>query len=241
LNELAKRKQYRVDAAQTYPVVNDAHAWTREFKSGVSLAGWDSNNDGEDEVVIVPASDQQAEVRVLNHEGKQQLTESLYVYEEDFRGGADIAVAQLDRDAAEEYVVAPHLQKKRGDTARPSKYIEVNLTEQIEYVWEDAYLRNVYLISSGLAATPSPEGEWSVLKKIASHVYDGRPAYYFPNTPWNLMYKAGGPERNYYLHTAYWHDNFGRPQSHGCINMREADAKFIYFWSDIGTPVWLHK
>lgn len=234
-------KQYRIDDKQTYPVVNETSVWTREYISGLSLAGMDYDHDGVDELVAAPAGDQLGEIRVLNQSGKSQLTESLIVYEEDFRGGLDIAVSQLDADAAQEYVIVPHIQKQRGDKNRTGKFIEVNLTTQTESLWEDAYLRNVYLISSGLPGTPSPEGEFSILKKYETHVYDGRPYYYFPNTKWNLMYKPGGPESNYYFHTAYWHNNFGHPMSHGCINMREADAKFLFFWADIGTPALLHK
>lgn len=233
-------KQYRIDRAQTYPVVNQTAGWSREFMSGLSLAGIDWDADGIDEVALAPAGDQLGEIRILNHEGKSQLQSALVVFEDDFRGGVALATGQLDTDTQAEYVIVPRIQKPRGDTTRTGKRIEVNLTTQVAYLWEDGYMRNVYLISSGLPSTPSPEGEFSISKKIERHVYDGRPAYFFPNTPWNLRYKEGGPEKNYYFHTAYWHNNFGQPMSHGCINMREADAKFLYFWADIGTPAWLH-
>ena len=49
---------------------------------------------------------------------------------------------------------------------------------------------------------------------------------------WNLRFKP-----RYYIHTAYWHNNFGHRMSHGCINTREADAEWIYHWAEIGTPV----
>jgi len=234
-------KHYRVDAAYTYPVVHETAGWSREFASGLALAGIDVTGDGMDELAMAPAGDQQTEIRVIDSSGASQLQNPLMVYEEDFRGGASLATGQLDADAQQEYVVVPHEQKKRADPNRSGKYIEVNLTTQIEYLWENGYLRNVFLISSGLSSTPSPEGEFSILKKYETHVYDGRPVYYFPNTPWNLMYKAGGPQSNYYFHTAYWHNNFGHPMSHGCINMKQEEAKFLFFWADIGTPAWLHK
>ncbi|HLD22275.1 MAG TPA: L,D-transpeptidase, partial [Patescibacteria group bacterium] len=182
-----------------------------------------------------------AEIRFFQADGAPVNRESIFPYEEDFRGGVSLATVTHESTDFHQILVMPRQQKQRGDQNRPHKYIEVNLSEQIAYLWENAYLRNVYLISSGLPRTPSPEGEWSVLAKLPVHVYDGRPVYYFPNTKWNLRYKAGGPERNYYLHTAYWHNNFGNPMSHGCINMREADAHFTYDWSEIGTPVWIHQ
>jgi lipoprotein-anchoring transpeptidase ErfK/SrfK len=43
--------------------------------------------------------------------------------------------------------------------------------------------------------------------------------------------------QDYGLHGAYWHNNFGHPMSHGCINERIVDAKTLYGWADVGTPV----
>jgi len=49
--------------------------------------------------------------------------------------------------------------------------------------------------------------------------------------------------KDFGLHAAYWHDNFGHPMSHGCVNMRLIDAKKLYDWADgpvsgqPGTPV----
>jgi lipoprotein-anchoring transpeptidase ErfK/SrfK len=38
--------------------------------------------------------------------------------------------------------------------------------------------------------------------------------------------------RDFGLHGAYWHDNFGHTMSHGCVNMRQVDAKVLYEWAD---------
>jgi lipoprotein-anchoring transpeptidase ErfK/SrfK len=47
-------------------------------------------------------------------------------------------------------------------------------------------------------------------------------------------------EKDYALHATYWHDNFGQPMSHGCVNLRTADAQWLYGWAPIGTPVYVH-
>ena len=36
----------------------------------------------------------------------------------------------------------------------------------------------------------------------------------------------------YALHGAYWHNNFGQPMSHGCVNFRPAEAKKLFEWAD---------
>jgi lipoprotein-anchoring transpeptidase ErfK/SrfK len=56
---------------------------------------------------------------------------------------------------------------------------------------------------------------------------EGADAYDLPNVQWVMyFYKDFG------LHAAYWHDNFGHPMSHGCVNMRLIDAKKLYDWAD---------
>lgn len=233
-------KSYNIDSEFSYPVTAEKQIWTRQFKSGVNIDGLDIDGDGTQEIAVSPAGDQRAEIITVRGDGADIEQESIFVYEEDFRGGVHFAVANLDTDNSAEIIVSPRQQTAHADPERPRKYIEVNLAEQIEYIWEDGYLRNVYLISSGLPGTPSPPGEHSVLKKIAVHTYDGRPVYFFPGTKWNLRYKAGSTGHNYYLHTAYWHNNFGHPMSHGCINMREEDAEFVYHWAEIGDLIWIH-
>jgi hypothetical protein len=49
--------------------------------------------------------------------------------------------------------------------------------------------------------------------------------------PW-VEYFEGG----YALHAAYWHDDFGRPRSHGCVNLSPIDARRIFFWTDPPLP-----
>ena len=41
---------------------------------------------------------------------------------------------------------------------------------------------------------------------------------------------------NYALHGAFWHDDFGRPKSHGCVNLAPADAQFLFRWMDPVLP-----
>jgi len=46
--------------------------------------------------------------------------------------------------------------------------------------------------------------------------------------------------KGYALHGTYWHNNFGRPMSHGCVNMTNDDALWMYEWTDYGTLVNVH-
>jgi len=56
-----------------------------------------------------------------------------------------------------------------------------------------------------------------------------------PNVEW-VMYFNGDEA----FHGVYWHNNFGTPQSHGCVGMPNYRAKQIYDWSPAGVDVWIH-
>ena len=61
------------------------------------------------------------------------------------------------------------------------------------------------------------------------------PGYYLPDVPFTMYYYKG-----YGIHAATWHNNFGTPMSHGCINMRLEDAQWMFNWASIGTLVNIH-
>jgi hypothetical protein len=65
----------------------------------------------------------------------------------------------------------------------------------------------------------------------SKHMGDGNltsdlQAYELVGVPWNCFFTQLG----HAFHGAYWHDNFGVPMSHGCINMRIAEAKWLFLW-----------
>jgi hypothetical protein len=51
-------------------------------------------------------------------------------------------------------------------------------------------------------------------------------AYSIEDVPWT-MYFSG----NFALHAAFWHERFGRPRSHGCVNLTPTDARWLFQWS----------
>ncbi len=116
-----------------------------------------------------------------------------------------------------------------------TKEIIVSLHDQTLAYFENDRLIQKIKISSGLRYTPTPTGTYSVLKKVPIVDYKGL-TYDFKNTKWNLLFIKHAP-LGYYIHGAYWHHNFGRPMSHGCINVSYADMQPLYNWADVGTKI----
>ncbi|HEU5187891.1 MAG TPA: L,D-transpeptidase family protein [Candidatus Saccharimonadales bacterium] len=119
-------------------------------------------------------------------------------------------------------------------------WVEVDLSEQRTSLWAGSTAVASFTISSGVAQWPTVTGEFAIWYKTPNQVMTGGSRasgdyYYLPNVTWVSYFY-----RDYGFHTAYWHNNFGQPMSHGCINMRQADAKALYDFAPIGTKVIVH-
>ena len=117
------------------------------------------------------------------------------------------------------------------------KWIEVNLSKQTTTLYTGDQLVHSFLISSGVHPWPTPTGTFKVwlknpVQRMRGGTREAGDYYDLPNVRWNTYFN-----RDIGFHTAYWHNNFGRPMSHGCINMREADAKVVFDFASIGTMV----
>ncbi len=110
------------------------------------------------------------------------------------------------------------------------KWIEVDLTQQMLYAWEGTETVYSTEISSGKDDTPTRVGRFRIRSKHVSQHLVG-PGYSLPDVPF-VMYYSGA----FAIHAAYWHDQWGAPVSHGCINMRREDAQWLFEWADPQMP-----
>lgn len=115
-----------------------------------------------------------------------------------------------------------------------TRWIDVDLTNQRVYAYEGETVVNSFLVSTGTWLTPTVTGQYHIYLKYVSNKMSG-PGYYLPDVPY-IMYFYG----SYGLHGTYWHNNFGTPMSHGCVNLRTEDAGWLYDWASIGTLVNVH-
>jgi len=135
-------------------------------------------------------------------------------------------IASVATPKKEEPKIVPQAQDN-------TKYIEINLSKQTLYAFENGQIINSFLISGGLMGA-TPTGTFSIYSKNASVTMAG-PGYYLPGVPWVSWFT--GP---YSIHGTYWHSNFGHPMSHGCVNASTPNALWIYNWAPVGTKVIIH-
>ncbi|MFN3741248.1 MAG: L,D-transpeptidase [Anaerolineales bacterium] len=115
------------------------------------------------------------------------------------------------------------------------RWIEVDLSEQRLYAYEGETLVNSFLVSTGTWKYPTVTGTFRIYVKLRYADMSG-PDYYLPDVPYVMYFYKG-----YGLHGTYWHNNFGTPMSHGCVNLSIPDAAWLYNWASVGTVVRVHE
>lgn len=115
------------------------------------------------------------------------------------------------------------------------KWIDVDLSEQRVVAYEGAQPVRAFIVSTGLPQWPTVTGTFRIRLKTRSQTMTGGSQaqgdyYYLPNVQWVQYFYE-----DYAFHGAYWHNNFGRPMSHGCVNMTNEDAKWLFDWAG---PTW---
>jgi len=124
------------------------------------------------------------------------------------------------------------------------RWVDVSLDKQILVAYEGEQPVFVSLVSTGKKGTAdepfvTPEGRWRIRSKHISTTMDGNTAsdgnYSIQDVPWTMFF-----EGSYALHGAFWHQGFGRPRSHGCVNLGPSAARWLFNWTTPFLPEGWH-
>ena len=138
-------------------------------------------------------------------------------------------------------------------TTGPDKRIEVYLDKQRVNVIENGEVIKTLKASTGKAGTPTVTGSFYIYARFPTKTMrstgkkPGQPGYYeVKDVPYAQYFYEG-----YAFHGAFWHNNFGQPASHGCVNLAtrkkngrrgvNEDAGWLYQWASLGVPVTVHR
>jgi hypothetical protein len=121
------------------------------------------------------------------------------------------------------------------------KWIDLSIVSQTLVLWEGDKPVYATLVSTGRdgmgepgKTLSTPMGTFRVYQKHVTTTMDSEVAdheFELRDVPWVMYFKGG-----YALHGAYWHDDFGRTRSHGCVNLAPIDARYTFFWSAPEVP-----
>ncbi|MFC1617954.1 L,D-transpeptidase family protein [Patescibacteria group bacterium] len=231
----ARVKVYEPNAART--VISDFLAFLEDYQDGVQVGGADIDGDGSAEIIAAPSSNYLPEVKTFETNGRPARFNKV-VYENDFRGGVDVAGGDLDNDGRADVVTAPRrfIWEGRRDLY---KYIDINLSNNILTVYEGGRKQLEAITSTGRPGMATPTGEFSVRRKERNH-WSGQYGLWMP---YSLNFYGA-----YYMHRLpEWpggyvegENHLGMNVSHGCVRVGMDEAPILYDLADIGTPVIIH-
>jgi hypothetical protein len=122
-----------------------------------------------------------------------------------------------------------------------TRWIDISILSQTLVLYEGSTPVYATLVSSGRdglgdpkETLSTPTGTFRIYQKHVTTTMDSNVAdneFELRDVPWVMYFKGG-----YALHAAYWHDDFGRARSHGCVNLSPIDARYIFRWSAPDTP-----
>ena len=132
-------------------------------------------------------------------------------------------------------------------TTYDGHWLDINLTQFYAVAYDGATPVHVAIIITGTEGHGTPAGEYQIIRRVANETMDsatvgvpkGSPGYYYlPNVKWTQYFADGG----YAIHTNYWSSPaaYGTYGSHGCVNMMEADAYFMWNFLNVGDHVSSH-
>lgn len=132
-------------------------------------------------------------------------------------------------------------KKMPGWGKNGEKWIDVNVTKQVLVAYEGTKPVYATLVSTGEAGLGDPEktkstkrGIFRIHTKYLSITMDSDivgEEFELRDVPYVQYFEDG-----YALHGAYWHDMFGTPKSHGCVNLAPEDARRLFFWTEPQIP-----
>jgi lipoprotein-anchoring transpeptidase ErfK/SrfK len=130
--------------------------------------------------------------------------------------------------------VPPTAAPNPGGVTGGTHWIDVDLSQQMVYAYAGDTVVNSFVVSTGTWMTPTVTGKYKIWIKLRYSDMSG-PDYYLPDVPYVMYFYKG-----YGFHGTYWHNNFGTPMSHGCVNLSIPDAEWLYNFSYEGTVVNVH-
>jgi hypothetical protein len=221
-------------------LIREFSAYQNSFQGGVNLEFAQLRVDAPYEIITGAGFGGGAHVRFFDYQGNPIIKPDFFVFE-GFGGGVLVESGNVSITNGNEVIVATQFNPLPGKD-KNFQMIEVSLEDQELITYEFGRERDRSLVSTGISKFPTPQGAFQVTAKIEEKTYEWS---YGPDHPDN--YEIDDVKHNlrfnwpYYLHAAYWHNNFGNPMSHGCVNLPLDYAEKLYEWASVGTHVSVQK
>ncbi len=131
-----------------------------------------------------------------------------------------------------------------ADAPTWGQWIDISLIQQLLTTYNGTTPLRTFEVTTGMAGWETPPGLYSILSRVANETMVsgaiGAENHYRLD---DVLFTQYFTDRGHALHFAWWRtkETIGRPGSHGCINLLLEDARYLWDWAEIGTPVYIHQ
>ena len=136
---------------------------------------------------------------------------------------------------------AAHINTTPPPEITNGRWIEVDLLEQVVMVYENYELIYAAMVATGMKPFYTQPGLFQIYKKVDAENMTGAfesdqsDYYWLEDVPFTMYF-----DQLRAFHGAYWRAWYGYEQSHGCVNMSNGDAHWLYNWANLGDWVYVH-
>lgn len=130
-----------------------------------------------------------------------------------------------------------------ADAPTWGKWIDINLIQQLLTAYDGTTPVRTIEVTTGMAGWETPPGSFTILSRVANETMTsgaiGAENHYRLD---DVLFTQYFTDRGHALHFAWWRtkETIGRPGSHGCVNLLLDDARFLWDWAELGTPIVIH-
>jgi len=216
----------------------------QNYLLGLHIFGFDVDQNKTGEIVTGFGIAGGSRLKITDGWGEIKTTLPEIQFAPEFNGGLIPLVGNFDQDTEKEIMILPEsLISGRADVY---KYIDVDVSDQRFRYYQNGYLINDVLTSSGKPSTPTRLGEFTAFSKY-DMAYGGADGQRWGMPYFIGFYKSGGLENG--IHELPFlngrregETSLGRAVSHGCVRLGIGEAKKVYDWVEIDkTKVIVHK
>lgn len=157
--------------------------------------------------------------------------------EEQWQGKA-VVVTQLGYGVERKHLRIARRHERPSGVSANEPWLHVELSEQTLVAYRGDQPVFATLVSSGREGLETPTGLFRIRDKhktVTMRGADKSGPFEVAEVPWSMFYSG-----NYALHGAYWHNDFGKVRSHGCINLAPVDARWLFQWTAGALPAGWH-